>query len=152
MGSLKKDVHIRVSTQCHQSVVVLINIINCSEYENVSPELHSIYNAGFMGLFVGIVYGGFLGSKKAYMTFMERNQATTFETHLDAKKKLQERVTLGFAKDGWKLGWRLGVFAFMYMGVSTCMSVYRNKYSIFDYITAGTVTGAVYKWNVSYSY
>lgn len=125
------------------------NYLLYSEYDNVSPELHTIYNSGALGLFVGIVYGGYLGSKKAYMDFMERNQATAFETHLAAKKKLQEAVTLNFIKSGWKLGWRMGIFAFMYMGVSTCMSVYFNRYSIFDYITAGVVTGGVYKWNVS---
>jgi hypothetical protein len=101
-----------------------------------------------MGLFVGIVYGGFLGSKKSYMDFMERNQATAFESHIAAKKKLQESVSLSFARTGWKLGWRMGVFALMYMGTSTVISVYRNKYSITDYIAAGAVTGAVYKWNV----
>lgn len=114
----------------------------------MSPELSSIYQTGFLGLFIGIVYGGFLGSRKAYLDFMERNQATAFETHLAAKKKLQESVTLSFAKSGWKLGWRLGIFALMYMGTSTCISVYRNKYSVTDYVAAGALTGALYKWNV----
>lgn len=111
--------------------------------------MSSIYQAGFMGLLVGIIYGGFLGSKKAYMDFMERNQATAFESHLAAKKKLQETVVLNFARTGWKLGWRLGVFALMYMGTSTVISVYRNKFSISDYVAGGVLTGAVYKWNVS---
>lgn len=101
-----------------------------------------------MGLFTGVCYGGFIGSKKSYIEFMERNQATAFETPFAAKSKLQESIVLSFMKTGWKWGWRMGAFTFMYMGVSTTMSVYRNKYSIFDYITAGVVTGALYKWKV----
>lgn len=111
--------------------------------------MSSIYQAGCMGLLVGFIYGGFMGSSKAYMDFMERNQATAFETHHIAKKTLQDSVTVNFVKKGWKLGWRLSVFATMYMGTCTVISVYRNKYSITDYIAAGAVTGAVYKWNVS---
>lgn len=120
-----------------------------SEYEHVSPELHSIYNAGFMGLITGLCYGGFLGSSKKYMEFMERNQATAFESHLIAKKKLQEKVVFGFITTGWKWGWRMAVFVTMYMGTSTIISVYRNKYSVTDYIAGGALTGAIYKWKVS---
>lgn len=28
------------------------------EFDSISPELHSIYNAGFLGLFTGMCYGG----------------------------------------------------------------------------------------------
>lgn len=28
------------------------------EFDNISPELNSIYNAGFLGLFTGMCYGG----------------------------------------------------------------------------------------------
>lgn len=118
------------------------------EFDNISPELHSIYNAGFLGLFTGMCYGGFLGSKKAYMDFMERNQATAFQSHLDAKKKLQESVVFNFVKGGWNFGWRMGVFATMYVGISTTISVYRNKFTIFEYIAGGMITGAVYKWKM----
>lgn len=101
-----------------------------------------------MGLFTGVIYGGFLGSRKAYMEFMERNQATAFESHLIAKKKLQESVVFNFIKAGWRWGWRMGAFVFMYMGISTSISVYRNKYSVSDYVIAGAATGGLYKWKV----
>lgn len=62
----------------------------------------------------GAVYGGVLGSRKSYMDFMERNQATAFENHLDAKRKLQDQVTTGFAKNAFRFGWRLGLFTTSY--------------------------------------
>lgn len=82
------------------------------------------------------------------MEFMERNQATAFASHIDAKKKIQESVVMNFCKGGWKFGWRMGVFATMYVGISTTISVYRNKYTIFEYIVGGMATGAIYKWKV----
>jgi complex I assembly factor TIMMDC1 len=101
-----------------------------------------------MGLFCGIMYGGFVESKKAYTNFMDRNQATAFESHVEAKKKLQESMVLSFGRGGWKLGWRIGVFATTYVAIATSISVYRNKYTIFDYIAGGAITGALYKWKL----
>lgn len=82
------------------------------------------------------------------MEFMERNQASTFESHIHAKKKLQESVSIGFFRSGFRWGWRIGVFVTMYVGISTTMSVYRNKYTLLDYVVGGCATGAIYKWNV----
>jgi len=56
-----------------------------SEFGNVSPELNAACQAGFMGMFVGACYGGIINSKIAYTDFMERNEATVFKSHLEAK-------------------------------------------------------------------
>lgn len=97
----------------------------------MTSELNSIYQASFLGAFVGkstaeistefnfnllsgAVYGGFLGSRNSYFDFMDRNQATAFENHLDAKRKLQDQVTLGFAKNAFRFGWRLALFTTSY--------------------------------------
>lgn len=94
-------------------------------------------------------YGGFLGSKKSYVDFMERNQATAFASHIEAKKRLQESIVINFCKGGWKFGWRMGLFAMTYVGTSTFISVYRNEFTVFDYVAGGMVTGALYKWKVN---
>lgn len=69
----------------------------------MSPELNSIYQAGFLGFLSGALYGGFIHSRNAYEGFMEKNQATAFKSHLDAKKKLQDQVTINFAKGAFRL-------------------------------------------------
>lgn len=61
------------------------NLFFFSEFGRVSSEANAIYQAGFLGLFAGAVYGGFLHSRTAYFNFMDRNQATAFKSHLDAK-------------------------------------------------------------------
>lgn len=68
----------------------------------MSPELNSIYQAGFLGFLAGAFYGGFIHSRNAYENFMDKNQATAFKSHLDAKKKLQDQVTVNFAKGAFK--------------------------------------------------
>lgn len=56
-----------------------------SDYGLPSPELVTVKQSTFFGMFLGAAYGGFTYSRYAYLDFMERNQATTFTSHLEAK-------------------------------------------------------------------
>lgn len=56
-----------------------------SEFGAISPELNSVYQAGFMGFLIGAIYGGVIQSREGYLSFMENNEATAFKSHLDAK-------------------------------------------------------------------
>ena len=115
------------------------------EFGALSPELNSVLQASYMGIFVGFLYGGITTSRIAYMNFMERNEATAFQSHFEAKKKLQDQVTVGFAKGAFKWGWRLGLFTGTYVLLTTTIAVYRGHSSLIEYIVAGGVTGATYK-------
>ncbi|XP_055587317.1 RPII140-upstream gene protein [Uranotaenia lowii] len=126
----------------------LYMMFSVDEFGRISNEVNSIYQAGFLGFLVGACYGGFVHSRVAYMNFMERNQATAFQSSFEAKRKLQDQVTLNFAKGAFKWGWRLALFTTSYIGIQTVISVYRGKSSIYEYLTAGGVTGALYKFNM----
>lgn len=63
-------------------------------------------------------------------------------------RKLQDQVTLTFARGAFKWGWRLALFTTSYIGIQTVISVYRGKSSIYEYLVAGGVTGAMYKFNM----
>ncbi|CAO1421891.1 unnamed protein product [Diamesa hyperborea] len=126
----------------------MYRMFTMDEFGRMSSELNAIYQAGFLGMFAGAVYGGFLGSRSAYFDFMDRNQATAFKSHLDAKKKLQDNVTTNFAKGAFKFGWRLGLFSISYVGITTMVSVYRGESSIWEYLAAGMLTGSMYKFNM----
>uniref|UniRef100_A0A1I8P7W6 Complex I assembly factor TIMMDC1, mitochondrial n=1 Tax=Stomoxys calcitrans TaxID=35570 RepID=A0A1I8P7W6_STOCA len=123
-------------------------IFQVDEFGSISPELNSIYQAGFLGFLVGAIYGGIIQSRVSYMDFMENNQATAFQSHLDAKRKLQDKFTMSFAKGGLKWGWRVALFTTSYYGIVTLVSVYREKSSIYEYLAAGTLSGALYKFNM----
>ncbi|KAG8232867.1 hypothetical protein J437_LFUL012483 [Ladona fulva] len=121
------------------------NILTANEFDNLSPELTAVSQTSIMGLFVGALYGGLNRSKVAYLDFMEKNQATAFKSHLDAKKKLQDRVTLGLGKGAFQWGWRLGLFSGTYMLFTTAVATYKGKYGISEHVIAGVVTGGLYK-------
>jgi len=126
----------------------LKDMFKVDEFDSISSELNSIYQAGFLGFLVGALYGGIIQSRASYFNFMESNKATAFKSHLDAKRKLQDQFTVNFAKGGFKWGWRVGLFTTSYFGIITCISVYRGKSSIYEYLAAGTITGALYKVNM----
>ncbi|XP_017092126.2 RPII140-upstream gene protein [Drosophila bipectinata] len=126
----------------------LKHMFTIDEFGSISSELNSIYQAGFLGFLIGAIYGGVTQSRAGYMNFMENNQATAFKSHFDAKKKLQDQFTVNFAKGGFKWGWRVGLFTTSYFGIITCISVYRGKSSIYEYLAAGSLTGSLYKVNL----
>ena len=56
-----------------------------SEFNSISPELDSTLAAAVGGLLAGAVLGGIPASKLAHDDFINRNKASQFETHMDAK-------------------------------------------------------------------
>nr|CAD7586282.1 unnamed protein product [Timema genevievae] len=118
------------------------------EFGVSSPELHSVFQSGFLGTTLGVLMGGFYRTKNTYLNFIERNQATVFRDHLEAKKKLQDQVTINFAKGAFYWGWRIGLFTSTYVLITTSISVYRGKSSILEYLAAGCITGSCFKMNM----
>ncbi|XP_064081084.1 RPII140-upstream gene protein-like [Macrobrachium nipponense] len=116
------------------------------DFGDLSPELQMVTQGAMMGLFCGSILGGSIHSRESYLKFMESNQATVFHNHIDAKKRLQDKVFIGFFRGAWMWGWRLGLFTGSLVFITTTISVYRGKSSILEYITAGTLTGMVYKF------
>ncbi|XP_066249249.1 RPII140-upstream gene protein [Euwallacea similis] len=117
------------------------------EFGNVTHELHTVMQAASLSMLIGVIYGGTRQGRHAYEQFIKNNEATTFSTPLEAKKKLQDAVSIGFGKGSFKWGWRLTLFTTTFVGVSTIIQVYRNKYGVLDYVCAGAITGSLYKFN-----
>ncbi|CAH2253593.1 RPII140-upstream gene protein [Pararge aegeria] len=116
-----------------------------NEQDENSVELHNVVQASLTGMFIGAVLGGFVKSREAYLYFIENNQATIYTSTVQARKKLQDYVTVAFAKGAYHWGWRLGAFTGMFSLFTTTMSVYRDESTLSDYIIAGSLTGAIYK-------
>ncbi|XP_046402922.1 RPII140-upstream gene protein [Ischnura elegans] len=120
-------------------------IFTVDEFDNLSPELTTVVQGSILGMLVGACYGGINRSKVAYLDFITKNQATQFASHLDAKKKLQDQVTIGLARGGFQWGWRLGVFTGSYLLISSVVATYRGKSGILEHEVSGVVTGGLYK-------
>nr|CAD7200377.1 unnamed protein product [Timema douglasi] len=126
----------------------LYMMFSLDEFGVSSPELHSVFQSGFLGTTLGVIMGGIYRSRNTYRNFIERNQATVFRDHLEAKKKLQDQVTINFGKGAFYWGWRLGLFTSTYVLITTSISVYRGKSSILEYLAAGCITGSCFKMNM----
>ncbi|XP_046743252.1 RPII140-upstream gene protein [Diprion similis] len=123
----------------------LRNMYSLDEYGNRSPELNFAATATYFGTFVGLVYGGSLNARMAYINFIERNQATAFTNMFEAKRKLQDAVTIGFGKGAYHWAWRIALVTGSFVLLTTSVAVYRGKSSLLEYVTAGTITGGMYK-------
>ncbi|KAJ0180006.1 hypothetical protein K1T71_004597 [Dendrolimus kikuchii] len=113
------------------------------EYGERSAELHSVVQSSLCGAFIGACMGGFVSSRQAYLYFIENNQATIFKTTMQAKKRLQDYVTLKFAKGAYTWGWKLGIFTGIFSLLATTVSVYNDETRLTDFIGAGTITGGM---------
>ncbi|XP_065156145.1 RPII140-upstream gene protein isoform X2 [Atheta coriaria] len=117
------------------------------EFGEFSNEVNSIIEVGCMSMFIAGLYGGVMSSKTAYLEFFQNNQATTFKNHFEAKRILQDKVTVAFGKGAFRLGWRVTVFSTSYVTFTTAVSVYRGKNGLLEHIIGGGVAGSMYKFN-----
>jgi len=123
-------------------------IFTIDEYGKLSNGLNSILQTTFITGFFGACYGGFLQSREAYLNFIERNHGTKFTDQYDAKKKLQDFVTVNFAKGAVHWGWRLALFSGLYVTSVTVMSAYDGENKILHFVGSGLIAGGVYRMNM----
>ncbi|XP_013780940.1 RPII140-upstream gene protein-like [Limulus polyphemus] len=114
-------------------------------FGNSSPEMKMITSGVGMSLFIGACIGGTISSRNAVETFIRQNQATQFNTQLEAKRRLQDRLMLDMCRGAWKWGWRMALFTGSYMLFITSVGVYRNKTSVWEHIAAGVTCGTLWK-------
>ncbi|XP_043207159.1 complex I assembly factor TIMMDC1, mitochondrial-like [Amphibalanus amphitrite] len=115
------------------------------EMGGLTPELELVTNIATAGLLIGGSLGAMLNGRLAIIKFVERNQATPFESQIVAKRALQDRLTLGMARGFFIFGWRTALFTSAFTLVSTTLMVYTNQISALHYCCGGVVAGALYK-------
>lgn len=125
----------------------VVKLFQKDEYDNYSPELGNIYQTTVLTGFVGACYGGFIHSRDAYLSFIEKNEASKYADHFEAKKKLQDHVTINFFKGALRWSWRLALFGGLYTSFVTLSAVYRGDSSLLDYVLGGFISGFIYRIN-----
>ncbi|KAK0092514.1 hypothetical protein PV326_001258 [Microctonus aethiopoides] len=118
------------------------------KYGKSTPELLTIINMTCISTFSGILLGSYLHGKKAFIDFMENNQATQFVDQMDAKRKLFDTTLLSMGKGALKWGTRIGAFAFLFTTSSTVFAAYIGHHGFVEYIVAGAITGSLLKLNM----
>ncbi|XP_078043908.1 RPII140-upstream gene protein [Augochlora pura] len=115
---------------------------------NISKELQSILSATTAGVMGGFVIGGVIKTIDVPTNFIRENQATKWDSTFHAKRQLQNKFSLEFFKAGMRLGLKAGAFCFLFQGTSILTYVYRGKFEIINFTTAGAFTGSVFKMNM----
>lgn len=69
---------------------------------------------GFLGAMIGGINGGLLYSRMTNLTFRECNDATVFESHGVAQRKMLDTMTLSFSRGAVRFGIRYGIFCFAF--------------------------------------
>lgn len=123
-------------------------IFRQTEEHGLTKELQSIINVTLSGTVFGVILGGTRSTKHTVNNFISSNEATRFGNHIDAKRHLQQIVSVNFIKQGGKLGGKLGLFCFLFSTITTCATAYRGKLAIENYILGASITGALFKMNL----
>lgn len=123
-------------------------IFRLTEEGTYTKELQSIINVTVSGFMIGAVFGGTSATKNTIDNFISNNEATKFLDQYDAKKHLQQTVSVNFLRKGGRFGGKLALFCCMFSTLSTCASAYRGKLAVENYTFGGAMTGFIYKMNL----
>lgn len=116
-----------------------------TEYEPLSKELQNFINFTSTAALVGMIVGGVANTRGVAQQFIDNNEATRFYNHIDAKRSLQDKVTVAFSKGAFKFGWRLSVFCGVYEFIRIMLNAYYGKPSILHYMVGAGFAGFLFK-------
>ena len=118
------------------------------ENGHVKSELQVIITSTVTAVLGGFVLGGLMRARHIPETFIAENQASQFTNLRDAQRQMQYKFMTTFIKGGSAVAGKLGLFAFLFSASSTCLYVYRGKFELINFTSAGALTGCVYKANM----
>ncbi|XP_039997782.1 complex I assembly factor TIMMDC1, mitochondrial [Xiphias gladius] len=111
-------------------------------------ELTNVIKSGVVAALVGLIYGGLPAARHARQRYIQVSQAEIYSSRVEAVRSAHNAAIRGFVRYGWRWSWRVAAFVTLFNSVSTGLSVYRDKYSLSHYATAGAVTGGLFRLNL----
>lgn len=93
----------------------------------------------------GFLFGGMIGARHAGDKYIALNHNTKYASAMQAQRELHGAAMLGFVRQGAKWGWKTALFAGIFSGTASLLSVYRDKDGALNYIAAGGVTGGLFR-------
>ncbi|KAL7637657.1 UNVERIFIED_CONTAM: hypothetical protein RMT77_011266 [Armadillidium vulgare] len=112
----------------------------------LSPQFETVFQGMFTSFIGAFVVGGISTSKETYLKFMEENKTTAFISHLDAKRKLQDAMTLSIFRGGWRSAWRLSLLTGSVLTVLFSLEKCKGYTSISDFTVAGALPCGLYNF------
>ncbi|NXP49318.1 TIDC1 factor, partial [Heliornis fulica] len=118
------------------------------ELQRYPEETVNIIKSAFTGGLVGWLYGGLPAFQQARRAFIERSHGELFQNRADAVQSAHRAGLRSFIRYGWRWSWRVAVFVTVFNTVSTGLSLYRNKTTIGNFVSAGALTGALFRMHL----
>ena len=115
---------------------------------HVTKELQAIITSTVTAVIGGFLFGGLMQARHVPETFIAENQASQFNSRIDAQRQMQYKFAMAFMKGGTNVAIKLGLFCFLFSASSTCLYVYRGKFELINFTSAGALTGCLYKLNM----
>ena len=119
----------------------------CAEYfkGEDNPEMNFIAHSGIMSFIFGALYGGIVSNQTALFDFVRRHNEYVFRGDIEAKRKVRDTMFVQFCRQGFRWGWRVGLFTAFLTGATTTAIAYRNDVYIRDCILAGGLVCSLWK-------
>lgn len=111
----------------------------------VLEEVREFQVTVLVATFTGFLLGGLVGARYAGDKFVAISHSAKFSSTMQAQRELHSASLLGFIRNGCRWGWKLGVFSGVFSGTNIVMSTYRDKSDALNYITAGAVSGCLFR-------
>lgn len=121
-------------------------IFELNENGSYSQELQRIISAACTGFLGGSAVGGLLASARSPDKYKEGSAIVKYETRYQAARALQHKVVQDFLKGSMAIGLKTCFFMTMFQSIATILFTYNGEMSAQDYIIAGGITGATYKF------
>ncbi|XP_076683724.1 RPII140-upstream gene protein [Andrena cerasifolii] len=115
---------------------------------HLTKELQAIITSSVSAIIGGFLIGGITRSWHVPEAFIEENQASQFFNRRDAQRQMQYKFAMAFIKGGANVAIKLGLFCFIFSTSSTCLYVYRGKFDLMNFTSAGALTGCLFKMNM----
>ncbi|XP_064399943.1 complex I assembly factor TIMMDC1, mitochondrial-like [Halichondria panicea] len=113
--------------------------------DDLAPELKELSLTIFIASVAGFLFGGMIGARHSGDKFITHNHASKFTSVMQAQRQLHAASLLGFMRKGSHWSWRVGLFAGLFSGTTLLLSEYRDKQDSLNYISAGALTGGVFR-------
>ncbi|XP_065583162.1 complex I assembly factor TIMMDC1, mitochondrial-like [Artemia franciscana] len=137
----EKKTYLNIPDEHIKGYEAVKRIFTIRDHNILSPELEFSKSSFFYGFFTGGVIAGFLKAHETFEDFVKHHQATPFTSQNEAKRMLQNKITLNGSKAFLRTGIKLGLFTGS-LGLSlTMLGAYRGGIGVLEFTVAGASVG-----------
>uniref|UniRef100_UPI00358E9C18 complex I assembly factor TIMMDC1, mitochondrial isoform X1 n=1 Tax=Myxine glutinosa TaxID=7769 RepID=UPI00358E9C18 len=113
--------------------------------QSLSEEVDDMIRLVFMAGVGGVLFTGLPAGRLAYHRFLERADGEVYRHQVEGIRASHNAAIKGFLRVGVPMGVRASIFMLMFSGTGVVLDAYLNKKSFTHYLTAGAVSGSLFR-------